>query len=105
MKTPKQRTVKYAFDPGNPPKLTAEQKAELAALAQMRDEDIDFSDQPPLTAAQLARAVRANANYKPVKKATSLRLDGDVIEWLKSSGPGWQTRANTLLRDAMLRER
>jgi uncharacterized protein (DUF4415 family) len=39
--------------------------------------------------------------YRPAKKPVTLRLDGEVIEWLKSFGPGYQTRANGLLRHAM----
>ena len=31
-----------------------------------------------------------------------IRLDADVLEWLKQSGPGYQTRANAILRQAML---
>lgn len=34
------------------------------------------------------------------KRAVSLRLDPDVIEWFKRSGPGWQTRINEELRKA-----
>ena len=33
---------------GQIPELTPEQKAELAKLGEMRDEDIDYSDIPPL---------------------------------------------------------
>jgi uncharacterized protein (DUF4415 family) len=40
--------------------------------------------------------------YKPVKKTVQIRLDADVLEWLKQAGPGYQTRANTILRQAML---
>ncbi|MBN8605927.1 MAG: BrnA antitoxin family protein [Caulobacterales bacterium] len=32
------------------------------------------------------------------KKAVSLRLDQDVIEHYKKSGPGWQSRMNDALR-------
>jgi uncharacterized protein (DUF4415 family) len=32
------------------------------------------------------------------KKAVSLRLDADVLEWFKKSGTGWQTRMNEALR-------
>jgi uncharacterized protein (DUF4415 family) len=35
------------------------------------------------------------------KIVTTLRLDPEVIEALKSQGPGWQARANDLLRKAM----
>jgi len=41
--------------------------------------------------------------YRPVKKPVTMRLDVDVIHWLKSQGPGYQTKANRLLRAEMLR--
>ena len=31
----------------------------------------------------------------------SLRVDPDVLAALRASGPGWQTRVNALLRDAV----
>jgi uncharacterized protein (DUF4415 family) len=34
------------------------------------------------------------------KTATSIRLDSDVLEHFKSTGPGWQTRINQALRKA-----
>jgi uncharacterized protein (DUF4415 family) len=40
----------------------------------------------------------------PTKKLTSLRLDRDVLAGLKASGPGWQSRANALLRKAVVEE-
>lgn len=41
---------------------------------------------------------------RPVKKAVSLRLDADVIAWLKKDGQGYQTRANRILRERILGE-
>jgi uncharacterized protein (DUF4415 family) len=41
------------------------------------------------------------ANYKPLKRTVNVRLDADVIEWLQSDGKGYQTRMNTILREAM----
>ena len=35
------------------------------------------------------------------KRRVTIMLDPDLIERLKSDGPGWQTRANALLRDAL----
>jgi hypothetical protein len=32
------------------------------------------------------------------KKAVSLRIDKDVLEWYKTRGPGYQTRINAVLR-------
>src|SRR4051794_12360483 len=39
---------------------------------------------------------------KPAKVLVSMRLDSDVIDTLRASGPGWQSRANELLRKAVL---
>lgn len=35
----------------------------------------------------------------PVKVSTTLRLDADVLDTLRASGKGWQTRVNDILRD------
>lgn len=37
----------------------------------------------------------------PIKKAVSVRLDQDVIEFFKAEGPGYQTRMNAVLRSYM----
>jgi uncharacterized protein (DUF4415 family) len=42
-----------------------------------------------------------SAFYRPVKQSTTVRIDVDVLEWLKAQGPGYQTRINALLRQAM----
>jgi uncharacterized protein (DUF4415 family) len=39
--------------------------------------------------------------YRPIKRPVTMRLDGDVIDWLKSYGRGYQTKVNLLLRHAM----
>jgi hypothetical protein len=39
--------------------------------------------------------------YRPKKKPVTMRLDSDVIAWLKADGRGYQTKANRLLRHAM----
>jgi uncharacterized protein (DUF4415 family) len=38
------------------------------------------------------------------KKLTTVRLDADVIEWLKSKGAGHISRVNSILRAVMLAE-
>ena len=96
--------VKYKSDPGNPPKLTKQQKAELEALAKMPDAAIDYSDIPPLSDEFWQKAMR-NPFYKPTKQSTTVRVDSDVLFWLKSKGKGYQTRINKILREAMLKER
>jgi len=66
----------------------------------------DFSDCPVLTEEQMKEFkpshYRNMANYKPIKKTVNVRLDADVIEWLQSAGKGYQTRMNSILREAML---
>ena len=43
--------------------------------------------------------------YRPLKTAVSMRLDNDVLAWLKSQGDGYLTRINQILRERMLAER
>jgi len=68
----------------------------------MPDEAIDTSDIPELTEEQLRQGVRGQM-YRPIKRPVTMRLDADVIRWLKDQGPGYQTRANQFLRAEMLR--
>jgi len=46
-----------------------------------------------------------NSFYRPIKKQVTLRLDADVLAWLRKRGKGYQTRANSLLREIMVKER
>jgi hypothetical protein len=62
---------------------------------------IDTSDIPELTEKFWQSAVRSPF-YRPVKQQLTLRLDADIIAWLRRQGRGYQTRANALLREAML---
>ena len=134
-------------------RLTKEQKREIAVIAAKKDEDIDLSDMPevidwsdaemgkfyrppkrPVTMRLDADVVewlksyglqerewwkrrgidlsvcrrssigampRWVSSYRPPKRPVTMRLDADVVEWLKSYGPGYQTKANLLLRHAM----
>ena len=83
------------------PPLTAAQKADLKRLAAMPDAEIDTSDIPELTDAQLAEMQRPE-HFRPVKKQITARLDADVLAWLKAGGKGYQSRMNAILRQAML---
>ncbi len=83
--------------------LTAKQKKELSALAALPDSQIDTSDIPELPLRVWKDALRGRF-YRPVKQAVSMRLDADVVAWLKRAGRGYQTRANRILRQQMLAE-
>jgi uncharacterized protein (DUF4415 family) len=39
---------------------------------------------------------------RPRKRRISLRVDVEVVDWLKSNGPGYQTRINRILRRVMM---
>ncbi len=63
----------------------------------------DAVNSPELDAGFIAGmklSVRARGpQRKPTKRLVSLRLDPDVIERFRSTGPGWQARINDTLRD------
>ena len=39
-----------------------------------------------------------------MKKQITVRVDADVLAWLKSQGSGYQTRMNEILRQAMIKK-
>ena len=39
--------------------------------------------------------------YRPKKSQVSVRIDNDILAWLKKDGKGYQTRLNQILRQAM----
>ncbi len=70
--------------------LTKKQNEQIDRLMAKRDSEIDYADIPDTV----------GTLYKPIKRPITIRIDADVLAWLKSS-PGYQTRVNKLLRDAM----
>ena len=80
-------------------KLSREQKRDVAAIAAIKDEDIDLSDMPEVLDWSKAEVGKF---YRPPKKAITIRLDTNVLDWLKGYGRGYQTRVNLLLRHAMV---
>jgi uncharacterized protein (DUF4415 family) len=85
-------------------RIGEKRKLELAELSKKPDSEIDYSDIPPLTE-EFFKNAAAGGFYKPVKKQVTLRIDADVLEWLRRKGAqGYQSRLNAVLRDAMLEE-
>ena len=97
----RKRTKTARTKPAPEQALTAKQKRELAAIAALPDDQIDTSDIPELPPSAWKDAVRGRF-YRPVKQSVSLRLDADVVSWLKKPGKGYQTRVNHILRERML---
>jgi uncharacterized protein (DUF4415 family) len=76
-------------------------RKELAALVLKTEKDIDFSDIPTTTSADWKGAVRGKF-YRPIKQQLTVRIDADVVEWLRNQGSGYQSRMNEILRATML---
>ena len=83
------------------PKLTAEKRKELLRLAKMPDRRIDLSDIPEIK--NIPSDAVIGKFYRPKKTSVTIRLDNDVLAWLKATGEGYQTRLNTYLRQLMQR--
>jgi uncharacterized protein (DUF4415 family) len=71
---------------------------EIRALRRMKEKEIDTTDIPQLL--NWSKAV-VGKFYRPIKKPLTIRVDADVLAWLKGQGRGYQTRINSLLRSAM----
>jgi len=85
-------------DPGPTSRARTKGKTDFKRLRQMRDADIDDSDIP-----KLDRSFWKHAKLtmpEPEDRLT-IRVDHDVVEWLKRAGSGYQTRINAILRSYM----
>ncbi|MBI1355363.1 MAG: 3-oxoacyl-ACP synthase [Acidobacteria bacterium] len=77
-------------------------KKRIEEIEAIREEDIDFSDIP---ATGDAFWNRVELRMPKTKKGVYVRLDEDVLDWLKSKGAGYQTRMNAMLRALMETDR
>ena len=75
---------------------TPEEDAAITAAA------LSDPDAQPLTDAQL-KAMRPMGRPRIAnpKAPLTMRIDADVLQALRSSGQGWQTRVNAILREAV----
>ena len=94
------------------PDITRNTPDEEAAIRRGIDADPDNPEWADATfararpAAEIVPAVVAEARGRgpqraPTKRLVSLRLDQDVLERLRATGPGWQGRANEMLKRAL----
>ena len=81
---------------------TRDISADLAVIDAMTDDEIDYSDLPPVR--DWTGAVRGKF-YRPNKQTVTIRLDADVVAWLKEREPKYQTAVNRILRDYMTARR
>jgi len=73
-------------------------KTDFKRLRGMRDADIDDSEIP-----RLNKSFWKNAKLvmPDPKDRLTIRIDHDVVQWLKKGGSGYQTRINAILRSYM----
>ncbi len=70
-------------------------KSDLKRIDEMSDESIDYTDIPELDEDFFREA---QVVVPPGKKQLTIRLDADVLNWLKDQGKGYQSRINAILR-------
>ncbi len=70
-------------------------KSDLKRIDGLRDDDIDYSDIPALDDEFFKTA---EVVMTPGKKPVTIRLDEDVLNWMKAQGKGYQSRINAVLR-------
>jgi uncharacterized protein (DUF4415 family) len=85
------------------PKLSAEKRKELQKLARRPDLEIDLTDIPEIR--EIPSDAVIGRFYRPKKTTVTIRLDADVVAWLKAAGEGYQTRINAYLRQLMQKNR
>lgn len=82
------------YDPDDAPHFTPE----MAARAQISIGDKVIREADPPLGTRRGRPPKPEAERKEL---VSLRLSRDVVDWLRASGPGWQTRIEEILRAQM----
>ena len=81
------------------PPLTDKQKKEIAALHEMKDDEIDTSDIPEIDAPGQFYYYQS---LKIRKQDIHTKIDADNLEWLKKDGKGYQARLNAVIRWARM---
>ncbi|MCV9999967.1 BrnA antitoxin family protein [Pararhizobium sp. YC-54] len=84
-----------------------ESKTDWARVAALTDEEImaAMKDDPDWAEFMDVDWSKATIVYPTPKKAVSIRLDEDVIDFFKKSGKGYQTRMNAVLRHFMTEQK
>ena len=79
--------------------LAKQHEAEIKALENLPDEEIDTTDIPEILDWSGAKR---GLLYRPVKQQITLRLDADVVAWFRATAPdgrGYQSEINRVLRE------
>jgi uncharacterized protein (DUF4415 family) len=74
--------------------MSKQSKTDWERLEAMTDEEIDYSDIPPLDESFFERA---SLRFPKQKVAVTMQVDSDVLAWFKAEGD-WEERMQTALR-------
>jgi len=77
--------------------------SEARRLYEKRDRRLDIDPESrPLPPDKWTHAMRREEFFRPIKKQTTVRIDADVLAWLRSKGAGHLSRINEILRERMV---
>ena len=95
--TQRKRMVRYASLDDMPPPKRLNRR-----LIEMSDEDVERRGAADPDAGVIPQGFWDNAKMlmPETKQQITLRLDADIIERFRATGPGWQARINEALRKA-----
>ena len=85
---------------------------ELEAMRQRGEDQTDWAKVDAMTEEELEASIAADPDdvhealdwskaikgLPPMKKHINIRIDGDVLDWFRGTGKGYQTRINNVLR-------
>jgi uncharacterized protein (DUF4415 family) len=87
------------------PKRPTRGRADLGWLRRMTEAEIRRTAPPELADLPADFWDEGDLVVPRAKQAISLRVDEDVLDWFKRTGPRYQTRMNAVLRSYMARTR
>ncbi len=95
-----ERIVRYSLDQIREKIARGEDRTDLARIDAMTDEDIDRAtrDDPDWAGFEDIDWSKAEVVFPTPKQSISIRVDQDVVDFFKSTGKGYQTRMNAVLR-------
>ncbi len=77
---------------------TPEEDAAITAAAMSDADAVPLTDEEWAQVKPAARVGRPRSAH-PLKISTTIRFDADVLEGLRATGKGWQTRVNEAMRE------
>jgi len=103
----KENIVRYSLDEIREKIAKGEDRTDWARVDALTDEDIKAAmrDDPDWAEFMDIDWSQAEIVYPTAKKAVSIRLDEDILDFFKKSGKGYQTRMNAVLRHFMTEQK